>query len=188
MNVTAVVLSADDVAPFVPGLQVLVHRSVIRDAAEHQRARFDAARRVETSHFFYLDDDDTLPTDYLDVIGECVAAGGALAYTDELQQHPDGSTSVRRSSPYSRDAHLNDPLLVHHLALYRTADAQRAIEALPVGHYYPEFMLSWAVASAGAAYVPRIGYHWYVSGHGLHTLPAISASTTRAMLWCRDNL
>ena len=37
-----------------------------------------------------------------------------------------GESTVLRSEPYTQDAHVRRPMLVHHLALMRTADARRA--------------------------------------------------------------
>lgn len=182
MTVTAVVLSARRYARRWDGIEVLVHRSFISDAAQLQRARFDAALKVRTKHFFYLDDDDDLPVDYLQVLQQCTQAGAPLAYTDELVA---GERVSRR--PYSRAAHLGDPQLVHHLALYRTEAARRAIAALPLGHYAPEVMLSWQVAKEGAAYLPIVGYHWHRTPGGMHSWPCTSMSQARALIWARAN-
>jgi hypothetical protein len=182
VNVTAVVLSARPYATPWPGLEVFVHRSTIRDAADLQRARFDVLADVRTSHFFYLDDDDTLPDDYLGALQRCVEAGAPLVYTDE-----DINGTRRVSAPYSQAAHLRDPLLVHHLALYETTAAREAVEQLPRGHYCPEFMLAWQVAKRSAAYVPEVGYRWNKRPTGMHTWPCTTLSQVRAALWCKAN-
>lgn len=182
MSITAVVLTAGSYGTTWPGLEVLVRRQVIRNAAELQAARFNAVLDVRTSHFFYLDDDDTLPAGHLDVLAECKARAAPLAYTDELV-----GVEVRKSAPYSQAAHLADPLLVHHLALYETAEARRAVAQLPRGHYCPEIMLAWQVAKRGAAYVPRIGYVWNKRPSGMHNWPSTSLSQMRALLWCKAN-
>lgn len=180
--ITAVVLSANDYRRKWEGLDVLVVRSTIRTAADLQAARFGAVNRVRAPHFFFLDDDDDLPEDYLDVLDECVRTEAALTYTDEMVNE-----KPRCSAPYSQRAHFDDALLVHHLALYRTADAQDAVRRLPRGHYCPEFMLSWEVAKRGAAYIPRIGYRWNRRATGMHTWPCTSLSQTRALLWAKEN-
>lgn len=183
MSVTAIVLTADEYIRPWPGLDaVVVARSRITTAADLQRARFEAALAVRTSHFFYLDDDDDLPEDYLEVLADCAAVGAPLAYTDERI-----NGAVRCAGPYDRARHLREPMLVHHLALYETAAARKAIAQLPRGHYAPEFMLAWQVASMGAAYVPRVGYHWNRSDQGMHSWPCTSLSWMRAMLWCKEN-
>jgi hypothetical protein len=181
VNVTAVVLTPGTYARRWPGLKQLVHRSTIRNAADLQRARFDTALAVQTPSFFFLDDDDDLPDDYLEVIEQCVDAGAPLAYTDELVN---GERVL--SGPYSQAEHLARPMLVHHLALYETQAARSAIAQLPRGHYAPEFMLAWQVARRGATYVPRVGYHWN-RGNGMHAWPCTSLSWMRSMLWCKEN-
>lgn len=181
MNITAVVLSRRRYTRAWPGLTLQVHQQHIRDAAGFQRARFDAIAKVRTERFFFLDDDDELPADYLDVLAECVAAGTPVAYTDQMV-----GDNIRRSGVYSQEAHLRCALLVHHLALYETAAARAAVERLPRGHFYPEMMLAWEVAKAGVSYVPRVGYRWIRSG-GMHTWPSIQVSQVRTALWCKSN-
>ena len=182
MNVTAVVLTAGSYGRAWPGLEVVVHRSAIRDAADLQRARFDALAEVRTPRFFYLDGDDDLPADYLDVLDECRAANAALTYTDEMI-----GDEPQVSREYNQAAHLKNPLLVHHLALYNTAAARAAVAGLPRGHYAPEFMLAWQVAKKGAVYVPRIGYRWNKRPGGMHSWPSTCCSWSRAMIWCKEN-
>lgn len=185
-SVTAVVLSAKPYMVPFEGLSVLLHGSIITNAAELQAARFAAILDVHTPFFFFLDDDDALPGDFQEVLDDCIAAGRPLAYTDELIRLPDGSEFVRQSAPYSQAAHLADRLLVHHLVLCRTREAQLAVAQLPRGHYCPEFMLYWQMAKGGAAYVPRVGYVWN-KGHGMHTWPETTLSQMRAALWAKAN-
>jgi len=182
MSITAVVLSAHAYARVWPGLEVLVHRSTIHDAADLQRARFEALANVRTPRFFYLDDDDELPSDYLDVLHECDMADAPLAYTDELV-----GGELRVAGEYGQAEHLRDPLLVHHLALYDTEAAREAVAQLPRGHYAPEFMLAWQVAKGGAAHVPRVGYHWRKSPGGMHAWPRTILSWARARAWAKAN-
>lgn len=180
--ITAVVLSAHEYTRKWPGLEVLVHRSIIKDAADLLRARFDALEHVRTDRAFFLDDDDDLPPDYLRVLDRCMTHDAALVYTDELV-----NGEVRRSHEYDRLEHYRNPLLVHHLALYRTDDALRAVRRLPRGHYCPEFLLAWEVARDGAAYVPEVGYHWNKSPTGMHRWPCTTLSQMRAVLWAKGN-
>lgn len=181
--ITAVVLSASSYPREWPGIKVLVRTQQLRRADDFHCARLAAIEAVRTDHFFFLDDDDDLPADYLDVLAECVSAGRPLAYTDEIV---DGE--VRRSAPYSQDAHLRSALLVHHLALYQTDAARAAVKGLPHGHYYPEMMLAWEVAKGGAAYVPRVGYVWNRAGGGqMHARPSSLPSQVRTALWCKEH-
>lgn len=185
--ITAVVLTAGEYERRFDGIEVLVQRQAIRTPGELLAARFQAILAVRTEHFFFLDDDDDLPDDYLDVLQACVNARCAIAYTDELVRLPDGTESVRKSASYSQTAHLTDPLLAHHLVLCDTDQARRAAVELPRGHYCPEFMLYWALAKQDAAYIPRVGYVWNKGEHGMHTWPTTTISQMRALLWCRKN-
>lgn len=189
MSVTAVVLSARSYSRRFPGLEVAVHRSVITNAAQMQAARFDAIVKVRTSHFFYLDDDDDLPDDYLDVLRECVDRGAALTYTDELvKRHDGGPAEVRLARPYSQAEHIQHALLVHHLALCETAAARAAVARIPRGHYWPEFQLFWELAKRGVAYVPRVGYVWDRKLTGLHLCPWTAIAQMQSRLWGRRDM
>jgi hypothetical protein len=188
MTVTAIVPTLTDYKREWPGLEVLVHGQEIRNARDHLEAKFNAIRRVETGHFFFLDDDDDLPADYLSVIDDCLALDKPLVYTDELVTDEDGSERVISSGPYSRDAHYRNAMLVHHLALYRTADAKAAVDSLPVGHFYPEMLLSWAVAFGGVGYVPRVGYIWHRRAGGLNGQGWATLSQVRTMLHLRGTM
>lgn len=187
MSITAIVLTAGDYTRTFDGIDVLVQRQSIGNAFELLHARFRAIQAVRTSHFFYLDDDDDLPGDVLDVLADCEATGAPLAYTDELVRLPDGSESVREAAVYDRALHLRRPMLVHHLALCELGAARLAARSLPVGHYCPELLLYWAMARQGAAYVPRVGYVWNKRPDGMHRWPLTTISQMRAALWCKDH-
>lgn len=187
MSITAVVLSAGQYACTWPGLEVLVHRSVIRDASDLQRARFEAALQVRTEHFFFLDDDDELAPGYLPLLARCVAAGAPLVYTDELVTESDGSAQLVTRKPYDRAEHFRCPLEIHHLVLCDTAAAQRSIARLPRGHFAPEVMLYWDLARNGAVYVPGAPYVWNRRPTGMHRWPCTTISQMRSLLWAKAN-
>lgn len=188
MNVTAIVLTNRPYLRQWPGLTVLAHQAgTFQTSADHRRAWNEAIVRVDTEHFCFIDDDDELPTDYLSVIEECIAENKPLAYTDEVLRFSDGGESLHRGQAYSQAAHLANPMLVHHLAVCRTRDAQAALAELPIGKFWPEMLLYWQLAKAGAAYVHRVGYVWNVAAQGLHTEPFVHIAQTRSALWCRAN-
>lgn len=167
---TAIVLSARPVALELPGVTVLGHVRALASPAELHGARLDALARVTTPYCFFLDDDDELPDDYLDVLGECSdkmrSRGVPMAYTDEIQRET-GKADVRRSwDEYDSARHLNSPMGLHHLVLMDTAKAQAVAATLPRGNYWTEHMLYWALGRQGAAYVPRVGYIWSRKAEG----------------------
>lgn len=187
MSVTAVVNSERAYGRAWPGLEVLVHRSSFRDMRGFLIARFAALQRVRTPSFFFLDDDDDLPEDYLDVLEACLKTGAALAYTDELVRTAAGEVELERSSAWSEALHLSRPRLVHHLALYQTKAARAAIAQIPIGHFMPDFILPFEVARRfGAVHVPRVGYVWNKGTRGMHTWPAATMSQTRTQILLRD--
>ncbi len=184
MNVTAVVLTAGGYRRKWPGLQIVVQQQTITNAAEQLAARFGAIRQVRTERFFFLDDDDDLPVDYLDVLSECEKHDAPLVYTDEIvmtrMNAPVGSVLAKGS--YSRERHYRNPTLLHHLVLCDTAASLVAIERLPSGHYWPEFLLYWELARGGAPYVPRVGYIWNKREEGMHLWSSTIRGQMRAML------
>lgn len=182
MNISAVVLSAKPVGMTIPEVSVVGHVSTFSDAAGLLDARLAALEKVTTEWFFFLDDDDELPADYLRVLERCVSAGTPLAYTDELV-----NGVRRRSAPYSQDAHLKDALLVHHLAVCRTDAALRAARVIPRGCFAVEPLLYWQVAKEGATYIDEVGYSWRRGPAGLSRHPSLTRGLVRAMLWAQEN-
>lgn len=188
-QVSALVLSARSYDRRFAGLRLVVHRSIITSAADALEARFAAIAKVETEHFFFLDDDDDLPADYLSVIDECLAKRVALAYTDEIQKrHDGGPDEYIHRGPYWRERHLRHSMLVHHLALCETAQALDVVDSLPRGSYWPEFLLYWSMAARGIAYVPRAGYVWDRKITGMHTWPDVAIAQMRSRLWAKRQL
>ena len=184
LPVTAVVLSAKPVQKRIPGISVAAHVSTFSDAAGLLDARLRALDAVQTEWFFYLDDDDELPADYLDVLAECMDAEEPLAYTNEIIVLPDGAEYVRRSGPYSRQDHLRDCAFIHHLAVCRTAAAREAAGRIPRGMYGVEPLLFGEVAKAGARWVDRIGYVWRRRASGMSKrCPSVSIGMVRSLAW-----
>lgn len=142
----------------------------LKSPADLHAARMDALALVTTPLCFFLDDDDKLPADYLDVLDQCAdkmrARGVPMAYTDEIQREV-GKADVRRSwYEYDSARHLNSPMGLHHLVLMDTAKAQSVAATLLRGNYWTEHMLYWALGRQGAAYVPRVGYIWSRKAQG----------------------
>ena len=184
MNVTALTVSRAPVRRSWTGLE---HRNlagrIFGRAADVQAAWFDAIALVDTPHFFFVDDDDELPPDYLSVLSRCLEAGSAIAYTDE-QVGP----ARRHRAPYSQAAHLKDPALVHHLVLCETAAARAAVAALPRGDFWPEMLLYWHMAAAGGAtHVPEVGYLWHRRATGPHAQWFTVRGMHNARAWCAQN-
>lgn len=180
--VTAVVLSREPASwPAPEGFQILNHCETFTTTQGIHEARRRALSRVTTPWCFFLDSDDALPDDISDVLEECKSTGAALTYTDERV-----NGTICKRGPYSQDRHLRAPLLVHHLALMRTEVAQAALKAIPRGELWIEMLLYFQVAKSGAAYVPRVGYHWH-RGVGMHRARGILAAQLRAAAWCARN-
>lgn len=184
MDVTALTVARRPVHLGIYGVEhaCLAGRE-FRRAADVQAAWLDAIELVRTPYFFFIDDDDSLPADHLDVLAQCIYQGAAVAYTDESV-----NGLIRRSRLYSQYEHLADPLLLHHLVVCETAIALDVARSLPRGHYWPEMQLYWEMAKrGGAAYVPRVGYHWNKGETGLHRewFTVLGIANSRA--WCMEN-
>lgn len=186
MNVSAVVLSAQPVHMHLDGVRVVPHVSSFEDAAGLLDARLAALRNVDTEWFFYLDDDDELPVGYAAALDRCMAVSTPLAYTHELIGLP-GARQLRRSAPYSQDAHITDPMLLHHLVVCRTEAALRAAEVIPRGTYAVEPLLFFQVAKEGATLVDEVGYIWNRKPGGLSYHPSLTRGMVWASLWAKEN-
>ena len=182
MDVTAVVLSAKPVSLVLPGLTVLAHVSTFDTPAGLLKARYDAIRRVETKHFFFLDDDDALPEDHLAVIQKCVDANAAVAYTNEVI-HTQGAKVLCRSEPYDAERHIQMNVLIHHLALCETSAARAVLEEVPEGNFGFEPLFYFQLAKRGAAWVDEVGYIWQRALTGLSRDPRMHEAMLRSSIW-----
>lgn len=187
MTLTALVLSPEPVAvpPSLPaGVCMLNHCERFTTTEGIHMARRRAMAKVFTEWVFWLDSDDELPPDAASVLEQCIGAGRPLAYTDEIVIHPDGRRQLRRSHAHNLAAHAVSPMLVHHLAVMRTEHALEALEVIPTGDVWIEHPLFWQMARRGAAYIPRVGYHWHKGETGMHRAPGILAAQVRGARWC----
>ena len=187
MDVTAVILSSKPVTTTIPGVAVVSHVSTFSDAAGLLNARIAALDKVLTERFFFLDDDDVLPDNYLDVLQRCVETGTPVAYTNELVCAPDGTGRLRKSGPYSQDAHIADFMLLHHLVLCRTDLAREAAKRIPRGTYGAESLLFFEAAKAGATWVDEVGYIWNRSGSGLSQHHSLLIGHVQSVTWAERN-
>jgi glycosyltransferase involved in cell wall biosynthesis len=184
---TAVVLSNRPVRLALEGVTVMPFMSEFSDAAGLLNARLAALQHVKTEWFFFLDDDDELPADYLRVLERCVSAGTPIAYTDELITAADGSQRVRKSAAYSEDAFIANQLLIHHLAVCRADAARRAAAVIPRGMYAVENLLFFEVAKGGATYIPEIGYIWHRRDTGLNRHWSLTFGLVQSAAWALRN-
>lgn len=187
MDVSAVVLSAKPVQLLLPGVEVVGHVSRFDDPAGLLDARIASLEKIKTEWFFFLDDDDHLPDDYLRVLDLCIRAGTPLAYTNELIVDQNRQY-VRRSGHYSQSAHLMNRTYVHHLAVCRTAAALDAAKFIPRGNYGVEPLLYFQIAKQGATWIDEIGYVWCASGNGLSMHSDMLTAMTSSTIWAGRNL
>lgn len=179
---TAIVLSAHPITHAYEGVITLPCMQRIASNTELHEVRLKALAKVKTPYCFFLDDDDELPTNYLEVLDACVTANVAVAYTDELEVGPT-SSDVRTAPEYDLARHAREPMAIHHLALMNTAEAVRVANFLPRGEFWTEHLLYYFMAKAGGAKrIPQVGYHWHRSGTGFSAKP----STIRAQLNSSD--
>lgn len=185
LDLTAVVLSPEPAGRGWSGLVNYNHVSRFDTPGGFTKARFASIQGVTTKWFVWVDSDDDLPADYLDVFSECMAVDCPIAYTDE-EVRESHLTYRRTSEPYDRRGYIERPAMIHHAAVCRTADARRVLPTLPEGDYWPEMLLYHALANLGAHYVPRVGYIWN-KGQGMHTKPESVIAVARTAAWCWRN-
>lgn len=193
MNITAVVLSPEPIDKYIPdslrdvGCKVLNHVSKFNDCAGLTAARATAAYQVTTEHLLFLDWDDDLPDDICDILRECLLLGGPLVYTDELVRDRKRGTYLRQGRPYTEEEFINNPFLIHHLAVCKTQAVRDALLVVPKGMYAFEMMVYFQIAKFGAKYLPRIGYHWNRSTAGMSHDPSCIIGVSQSVAWARRN-
>lgn len=179
-------MSPEPVQFDVAELVMLNHVSRFTTVPEYSRQRAAAIRKVRTERFVCIDSDDDLPHDFYSVLAECVAINAALVYTDELVFHADGRRTRRASTQYDQDAHVRNPLFVHHLAVCNTDAAHAALDMLPEGAFLLDMLLYFQLAKQSAVHVPRVGYHWH-RGSGMHTWTDNLRCMVNSAIWCSRN-
>jgi hypothetical protein len=187
-DVTAVVLSPEPMQ--MPDLPVRVVNFVSKfyDTAGIHEARRKSVDLVKTPWFFFLDSDDSLPSNIEDVLLECMATDSSVAYTRELIVRPDKSSWTSESHEYDQAAHVRNMMLIHHLALCKTDVARSALEVVPHGDYWIELLLYFQMAKSGAKYVDKIGYIWNKGDFGMHRIRGIVRAQINSAIWCARNL
>lgn len=174
-GITAVILSKTPQNRVIEGVDVVEYISTCKNAKELHDARINSLWLVKTSHFFWLDDDDDLPDDYLDVLQDCLDTQVAIAYTNEVAIDVEtGQRTVFTKAPYDQTKHAKDPLFIHSLALCQTELARAACMVIPRGTYVTEGVLYFELAKHGAAFIDRIGYIWNRKKSGVSlSMPSI---------------
>lgn len=185
---TATVLSKAPYLGEIPGVAIVNSVQTFRRPDDRVDAFMSALQRVTTPWCFFLDDDDELPSDYLDVLNECASANAPIAYTNEIWRYGDKDT-LHRCGTYSQARHLEQPMLIHHLALLRTEDAQQAAKTVPAGRFWPEMLLYWQLAKGGAHWVDRVGYIWSRGDGASHShRPDAIEAQVRSRIWCEKDM
>lgn len=188
MSISAVILSAKPCAKQIAGVEVVNHVSQFTEAKGLLKSRLASIRKVKTDWFFWLDDDDDLPGDYLRVLDKCMRVKAPLAFTNEIVTNADGSSHVRKSSRYTQDRHIHNMTLVHHLAVCRTDVALDAMTRIPnEGLYAVENLLFFEVAKQGASFVNEIGYIWHRRDTGLNRHPSLLIGLVQSATWAHRN-
>lgn len=182
-TVTAITLSAKPAACTYVGLSYLNPVQTIKSCSDYRDAFYGAITQVKTPYFFFLDDDDNVPDDYLSVLEDGLAKNAAVVYTDEVRRFK-GEEVIYRPGEYAADKHLANPAMLHHLVLCQTSSAKNALNHMPKGQYWPEMPLYFDLAQDSAAYIPRIGYHWHRSDAGLSSTADIAIGQMRSRIWC----
>jgi hypothetical protein len=182
LEITAITLSAKPAACAYADISYLNQVQTIQNCTDYNHAFYSAIEKVQTPFFFFLDDDDELPEDYLSVLADCIRVDCAVAYTDEKRING-GVATVARGGEYSKEKHLANPLMLHHAVLCKTSTAKKALPFMPKGQFWPEMPLYFDLAQESVAYVPRTGYLWN-RADGLSSTADVSIGQVRSRIWC----
>lgn len=185
MNCTAVVLSAEPrPEPVLPtGCKYLNFVSKFSDCAGITNARAEAVKLVDTPWMFFLDDDDQLPVGIDKILDEAYHSGVPLVYTDEYVIDTRRGSYVRKAEPYSEIGFIDNPFMVHHLAVCDTAAIRKAAQVIPRGMYSFETAAYFVVAKQGALYIPKVGYIWHRSVNGMSHDPSCIIGVVQSAAW-----
>lgn len=162
----------------------------------HHRKRTVFLPGIDTKYMAWIDDDDELPWNVVDVCAELVDLMGQdgtnIGYTNELVRHQ-GRETISRGMPYSRrEYELRDYRMMHHLVVMEVQAAREVALLLPEGIYWAEYLFNIYLAELGlgATYLDKTGYIWNrVENDGrMHDSPLTYLSTKNSKDWARSHL
>lgn len=188
-KITAVVLSPTPYVSSYDEVTVLNHICPIPFQSHYDinTARRKALAKVTTPYCFFLDSDDQLPEDYVDVLQDCVKLNKAVVYTQELIKNHDGTEILRQPGIYSQDAFIRTATMMHHLVLYNTVNVRQVMPTLPDDRELLEVCLNFQMAKISVGHVPRVGYIWNRGQTGMHAKSDALEFMCRAAGWCARN-
>lgn len=201
-DVTAVVLSPN---PFLTvntwGMPTVLYTNKFEpgfmvDDLHHYRKKSVFLPEIKTKYMTWVDDDDELPPDVLDVCRELVEKieqeGTLIGYTNETLRY-NGKDITHPAKQYSREAYIQSGHQVMHHLIVMNVDAAREVSALlPEGPYWVEFMFNIYLAELGigATYLNRTGYIWnrVDASANIHNDSAYKTAFDKSKAWVRTNL
>jgi hypothetical protein len=170
---TCITLSKKPVLKNIPSsIKYLNEVSVFKSMSCDYAARLRAIRKVDTEHFFFLDDDDEYgsmawPSSNLTIGTEYIRIGSI--------------DTPRKQKIYTPATHVLNPQLVHNATCINTSAAIKALKNIPdSGEYYFQLMFYYELIRAGGYVLePKLKYIWTPSDSGLHTKTMDSVNNTQ---------
>jgi hypothetical protein len=172
--------------PYTPawratGFAVLNYVSHFSDASGLLQARLAALRKVSTPAFCFVDDADHVTFK----AGLPAVPQGLLYGTESVVSAASGATHYLPCKPWSLNAHLGCPTLVHR-AVCNTQAAHVVAQYLPQGDYHVEWLLYFFIAAwRGAQPSEDFLYTWHKKAIGMHTRMLRASMNTS--LWLLQN-
>jgi len=152
-------------------------RPACANSSELYRALVAATMQIKAPYFCWLDDgDDDLLPGFTERMESFAERNVPIAYGDEYR-----GTEFVASGPWTMSAYLENPTMIHHGVVCRTADAQ-AID-WPNGCYWYEGVCYGALASKGYAYVPGAFYRWNKTENGAHNWGDTGRAVINSLRW-----
>jgi hypothetical protein len=143
------------------------------DPTKFQQLRYDA---VQSDDFVaFVDDDDFVDATSLSMCLKALQNSNAgVAFTAHRMVDPTGVEIQRFDFPSMKVPYMSitqHPRVAHHLVMYRkSAVTQKSLDlANQFGMGIEWFMTAEAALTAGAVYVPVVGYSWTYHGKQLTT-------------------
>lgn len=175
---TAIILSENPTTKTLPlDVAVVNEVSTFTNLAGDYAARLRAIKRVQTSHFFFIDEDDPY-------VHQCWASP-TLTIGTEYWESPELKFNLVRKPPMYKSAdHLCSPQYVHNATCVNTAAALSVLARMPSeGEYYFQHMFYFILAKEAPPHIePRLVYKWQVTKEGMNAKARVAIENTKQWL------
>ena len=192
---TLVMLSPVEISIKYTDVDVVLHISKFDNLVDLHKERLLAIRKVKTPYFMFLDSDDDLSDNYLDIfkrlIDKMIKENKILGYTNYRRIYTNTTNTNQRPiikdfiiGNFNVNGFRNNLHYLHHSVVLNTAATLKLLDIAPYGLYNTPYLLFHAMSRNGAVYIPEICYIYNQYETGMHTNKSNLEAYANTIRWC----